>query len=72
MKYTQALRGCNRDIAQRELSKEEVHEQYTLALLSLYHPEAAQYTQLIGQVRALTACCHCTWLKLKSQAESPA
>ena len=72
VKYTQALRRCNRDIAQRELSKEEVREQYTLALLSLYHPDDVQCTQLIDQVRALTALCHGAWLNLNSQAESPA
>ena len=55
IEYAQAIRRCNRDIAQRELSKEEVREQYTVALLNLYHPEDAQYVQLIGQVRALTA-----------------
>ena len=66
VKYTQAL------MAQRDISKEEVREQYTLALLSLYHSEDAQYTRLIGQVRALTACYHDTWLTLNSQAESPA
>ena len=55
VEYTQALRRCNRDVAQRELSKEEVREQYSAALLNLYHPEDALYVQLIGQVRALTA-----------------
>ena len=55
IKYTQALTYRNRDVCQRELSKDEVREQYTLALLSLYHPDDAQYLRLIDQVRALTA-----------------
>ena len=55
VEYTLALRRCNRDIAQRELSKEEVREQYTVALFNLYHPEDPKFKKLLGQVRALTA-----------------
>ena len=55
VEYTQALRRLNRDVAQRELSKDEVRQQYAVTLLYLYPPDDARYIQFIGQVRALTA-----------------
>ena len=55
VEYTLALRRRNRDIAHREVSKDEVREQFTVALLTLYHLEDPTYKRLIGQVRALIA-----------------
>ena len=55
VKYTEALKNRNRHVAQRDLSEEEVREQYALALLSVYHPDDAEYLRLVNQARALAA-----------------
>ena len=55
VKYTQALRYRNQHVNQRDLSEEEVREQFTLALLSVYHPDDAEYLRLLDQVRAQAA-----------------
>lgn len=55
VKYTEALRYRNQHVAQRNLSEEEVREQYSLALLNLYHPDDAEYLRLVDQVRAQAA-----------------
>ena len=72
VKYTQALRYRNQHVAQRDISEEEVREQYSLALQSLYHPEDAEYLRLDDQVRAQAAFFNDIWLTPDSQAESPA
>ena len=48
--YTEAIRSRNRNINQRELSKEEVSEQFTLAVLEEYATTEPGCFELLGQV----------------------
>ena len=47
--YTEAIRSRNRNINQRELLKDEVTEQFTLAVLGEYATEPGCF-ELLGQV----------------------
>ena len=48
--YTEAIRSRNRDTNQRELSKDDVAEQYTLAVLQEYATTEPECFELLGQV----------------------
>ena len=48
--YTKAIRSHNRDTNQRELSKVEVTQQFTLAVLSEYATTETRCFELLGQV----------------------
>ena len=48
--YTDAIRTRNQDINQRELSKDEVGEQFTLAVLQVYAPTEPECFELLDQV----------------------
>ena len=50
IQYTEAIRSRNRDTNQRELSKAEVTEQYTLAVLEEYATTEPKCFELLGQV----------------------
>lgn len=56
MDFTIAIRTRNRDVAKRELSKEEVSEQYALIIWTLYQHGEPRYDELMGQVRSLVMC----------------
>ena len=48
--YTEAIRSRNRNANERELSKDEVSEQFTLAVLQEYAPTEPECFELLGQV----------------------
>ena len=49
--FTTAIRFRNRDVNHKELSKEDVTQQYTLTILQEYATTKAQCFELLGQVR---------------------
>ena len=48
--YTEAIRSHNRNINQRELSKDDVSEQFTLAVLEEYATTEPKCFELLDQV----------------------
>ena len=48
--YADAIRSRNRDTNQRELSKAEVNQQFTIAVLSEYETAERECFELLGQV----------------------
>lgn len=48
--FTQAIRSRNRDTNQRELTKDEVAEQFALVVSQKYAATEPRYSELLGQV----------------------
>lgn len=50
MHFTEAIRSCNRNANQRELTKDEIAEQFALAVFQEYAATDPRYLELLGQV----------------------
>ena len=53
--FADAIRSRNRALRQRELSKDDVAQQFTLAVLQQYATEARSF-ELLGQVSLFPTC----------------